>query len=176
MVVCLCILIVFWFRRESLKLILVDEPPPWGGSVIVGIRAILRQHTTYQKITTTLCRWGSLSPYNNYSSLLSWQTNIFVDIHLQNCINEGMSWFFKVFNLFCCWRRYFVVCGFYRTVRACGCLLFLFMRFFGCLCLAIGHWVKCLWWGWSETPMMGMMWNVPDRDDWSLFYRYTNMR
>jgi hypothetical protein len=31
---------------------------------------------------------------------------------------------------------YFVVCGLYRTNRACECLLLLFMDIFGCLCLA----------------------------------------
>jgi hypothetical protein len=37
MILYLCVLIVFSLRRESLKLILVDEPPPRGGSVIVGL-------------------------------------------------------------------------------------------------------------------------------------------
>jgi hypothetical protein len=32
------------------------RPPPQGGSVTVGIGAILGQHTKYPKITTTLCR------------------------------------------------------------------------------------------------------------------------
>jgi hypothetical protein len=33
MVLYSCVLIVFLLCRESLKFILVDEPPPWGGSV-----------------------------------------------------------------------------------------------------------------------------------------------
>jgi hypothetical protein len=32
----LCVLIVFSLHRESLKLILVDEPPLCDGSIIVG--------------------------------------------------------------------------------------------------------------------------------------------
>jgi hypothetical protein len=35
---------------------------------------------------------------------------------------------FGVFILFCCWWPCFVVYGFSRTIRACGCLLLLFMR------------------------------------------------
>jgi hypothetical protein len=56
------------------------------------IRVSLRQHSRY--LTNTLCQWGSLSPYKDCSSLLRWQTNIFVHIPLRNCINEGMWWFF----------------------------------------------------------------------------------
>jgi hypothetical protein len=35
---------------------------------------------------------------------------------------------FGVLILFCCWWPYFVVYGFSRTIRACGCLLLFFMR------------------------------------------------
>jgi hypothetical protein len=38
-----------------------QQIPPKGGSVTVGIRASLRQHTKYLKITTRLCRSGSLT-------------------------------------------------------------------------------------------------------------------
>jgi hypothetical protein len=35
---------------------------------------------------------------------------------------------FEVFILFYCWWPYFVICGLCRTIRACGCLLLLFMK------------------------------------------------
>jgi hypothetical protein len=37
---------------------------------------------------------------------------------------------FGVFILFCCWWPYFVICGLYRTITVCGCLILLFMRLF----------------------------------------------
>jgi hypothetical protein len=43
MVLHLCVLIVFLLHRESLKLILVDEPPPRDGSVIVGYHSKLEE-------------------------------------------------------------------------------------------------------------------------------------
>jgi hypothetical protein len=157
MVVYLCVFIVFSLHQESLKLILVDKPLPEVVLSQLVIRASLRQHTSSQKFTATLSRWGTLSPYQDYSSLLRWQPNIFVHMHLWNCINEGMSWFFRVFSLFCCWWPYFVVCGFCRTIKDLWVSSFLFMRLFGCLCLAVGQWVKYPWWGWCEMPMMGMI-------------------
>jgi hypothetical protein len=45
MVLYLCVLIVFSLRRESLKLILVDEPLPEVVLSQLGIRASLRQDT-----------------------------------------------------------------------------------------------------------------------------------
>jgi hypothetical protein len=112
------------------------------------IRAILRQHTMYLKITTMLCQWGSLSPYKYYSTLLRWQAKIFVHIPHWNCINEGMQWFWCVSLLSCLWD-YLIVCGFNRTIMTCACLIFFFLRLFGCLCLIVEHW--------CEIPMMRMI-------------------
>jgi hypothetical protein len=56
MVFYLCVLIVFSLCGESLKLILVDEPPLRGGSVIVSIRASMRQHTEVPKNHNYACR------------------------------------------------------------------------------------------------------------------------
>jgi hypothetical protein len=41
MVLYSCVVIVFSLHRESLKLILVDEPPTRGDSVIVGYQSKL---------------------------------------------------------------------------------------------------------------------------------------
>jgi hypothetical protein len=46
MVLYLCVLIVFSFHRESLKLILDDEPLPEVVLLQLVIRASLRQHTS----------------------------------------------------------------------------------------------------------------------------------
>jgi hypothetical protein len=46
MVLYLCVLIVFSLHRESLKLILVDEPLPEVVLSQLVIRASLRQHTS----------------------------------------------------------------------------------------------------------------------------------
>jgi hypothetical protein len=45
---------------------------------------------------------------------------------------------FGVLVLFLIYEIILVVCDFRRTIRACGCLLLLFMRF-GCLYLAVGY-------------------------------------
>jgi hypothetical protein len=95
-------------------------------------RANLRQHTRVPiKITTMLCRWGSLSPYKDDSSLLRWQANIIVHIPLPNCIKESMRQFWCVSVLSCLWD-YLVVCGFGRTIRTCVCF------FFVCESLVVG--------------------------------------
>jgi hypothetical protein len=39
MVLYLCVLIVFLRCQESLNMILVDEPPLWGGSIKVGYQS-----------------------------------------------------------------------------------------------------------------------------------------
>jgi hypothetical protein len=65
---------------------------------------------------------------------------------------------FGVFILFCCWWPYFVVCGHGRTIRACGCLLLLFMDIFGCLYLADRTWS-----GYFST---GPLWKWVKTDDW----------
>jgi hypothetical protein len=45
MVLYLCVLIVFSLHRESLKLILVDEPPPQGGSITPALdHKVARYH------------------------------------------------------------------------------------------------------------------------------------
>jgi hypothetical protein len=100
--------------------------PPIGGFVIVGYQSKLEATHQYLKIITTLSRWVSLSPYKDYS-LLRWQANCVYILQLWNCVNEGMLWFLRVLDLFCCWWPYFVVCGFCRTIRNCVCF-FLFME------------------------------------------------
>jgi hypothetical membrane protein len=51
-------------------------------------------------------------------------------MQLQNCFNEGMVRFWCVSLHFLFMKMNLVVCGFCRTIRACGCLLLLFMRLF----------------------------------------------
>jgi hypothetical protein len=60
-------------------------------------------------------------------------------LQLRNCINEGMLWILRVFDLFSCWWTYFVVCWFCKTIRTCVCFFSVY-EFFGCLCLCVGHW------------------------------------
>jgi hypothetical protein len=73
---------------------------------------------------------------------------------------------FGLLILFYCWWPYFVVCGFSRTIRACGHLLLLFMMIillfvFSCRTLMwkahYGDDLKSLLYGdVSDKPMMGM--------------------
>jgi hypothetical protein len=65
---------------------------------------------------------------------------------------------FGVFILFCFWWPYFVICAICRTIRACGCLLLLFMDIFGCLWLD----VRTL----SEYFGTGPLWTWVRNDDW----------
>jgi hypothetical protein len=88
---------------------------------------------------------------------------------------------FGVFILFYCWWPYFVVCGLCRTIRACVCLLLLFMDIFGCLCLPDRTWV-----GTSVLVLCGhewvlRYWSFVDMGEkwwlmWSIFCMYTNSR
>jgi hypothetical protein len=88
---------------------------------------------------------------------------------------------FGIFILFYYWWTYFVVCALCKIIRACGCLLLLFMNIFGCLCLADRIWVSTLvlvicrhgWvlWYWSFVDMSAKWWLM-----WSIFCRYTNSR
>jgi hypothetical protein len=88
---------------------------------------------------------------------------------------------FGVFILLCCWWPYFIVCGLCRTIRACVCLLLLFMDIFGCLCLADKTWVvtsvlvlcghEWVLRYWSFVDMGEKWWLM-----WSIFCRYTNSR
>jgi hypothetical protein len=120
------------------------------------IRAILRQHTKYLKITTTLCRWGSLNPYKDYSSLLRWQANIFAHMPLQNCINEGMSWFLEC-------STYFVIDDFILLFVAFVELLGLVTAFFSIYEII---WLFVLSWRTlSEMPMLVMKWNAHVGDE-----------
>jgi hypothetical protein len=76
---------------------------------------------------------------------------------------------FGMFILFCCWWPYFIICGLYRTIRTCVCLLLLFMDIFGCLCLADRTWV-----GSSVLVLCGYEWvlrywsfvDIGENDDW----------
>jgi hypothetical protein len=71
------VLIVFSLHQELLKLILVGEPSPQGGSVTAGVRArlVLNKHSRHLKFAKTFTV-SMLNPYKNYSSLLSWQANM----------------------------------------------------------------------------------------------------
>jgi hypothetical protein len=51
---------------------------------------------------------------------------------------------FWFFILFYCWWPYFIVCGFCRTIRACECLLLLFMRLFWLFVFSYRTWVGTL--------------------------------
>jgi hypothetical protein len=65
---------------------------------------------------------------------------------------------FGVFILFCCWWPYFVVCGLCRTIKACECLLLLFMDISGCLCLDVrtfsGYLGTSHLWTWVGTSVL----------------------
>jgi hypothetical protein len=133
-------------------------PHFWGGSITTGIRARsgLNTYSKHLKITTTLCRWGSLSLYKDYSSLLRWQANIFIHIPLRNCINEGMQWFgvlvfFLVYEII---LLVMVLVELLGLVYASFCLWK-----FGCLCLVC--WTLSgyestngPWWGWFGMQVL----------------------
>jgi hypothetical protein len=82
-------------------------------------------------------------------------------------------------NLFYYWWPYFIVCDICRTIRACVCLLLLFMDIFGCLCLADKTWAST-----SVLVLCGhewvlRYWSFVDISEkwwlmWSIFCRYTN--
>jgi hypothetical protein len=116
----------FSLRRESPDLDPRRRTPHfWASSVTAGIRVRsgLNTHSKHLKISTTFMV-RTLSPYKDNSSLLRWQANCVYILQLWNCVNEGMLWFLRVFDLFYCWWHYFVVCAFCRTIRTCVCLLF----------------------------------------------------
>jgi hypothetical protein len=77
MVLYLCVLIVFSLRRESLKLILVDDPLPEGILSQLVIRASLRQHIEVPKNHHYALLVRIVSPHKDYNSFLRWQANIF---------------------------------------------------------------------------------------------------
>jgi hypothetical protein len=95
----------------------------------LAIRASLRKHTKYLQITTMFSRWWSLSPYKDYSSLLRWQTNIYVLLYIFRFVLAKVCSDFGVLALFCCLWAYLVVCGFSRTIRPCGCFLCCLWKF-----------------------------------------------
>jgi hypothetical protein len=58
------------------------------------------KHTLkHLKITTTLCWWGSLSPYKEYNSLLRWQANLFGIASTKVCGDLDVLVFFLVYEI-----------------------------------------------------------------------------
>jgi hypothetical protein len=139
------------------------------------------KHTRKHLKSQQRFRWGTLSPHKDSSSFFRWQANLCV-----NLCNYGIAstkvccdfWsvhlILLVVTLFCClWPC--------RTIRACVCLLLLFMDIFGCLCLGDRTWV-----GTSVLVLCGHEWVLRYRSFvdmgekwwsmWSIFCSYTNSR
>jgi hypothetical protein len=58
MVLYLCVLIVFSLHQESLKMILVDEPPPRGGSITADLSLQGSDTSSCRRVTNRLTTWG----------------------------------------------------------------------------------------------------------------------
>jgi hypothetical protein len=56
MVLYLCVLIVFLLHQEVLKFILIDEPPPRGGSVIGSPKMMVKCDYHWEPILHPGCR------------------------------------------------------------------------------------------------------------------------
>jgi hypothetical protein len=133
--VCVC---AFSLRRESTDMILWDKPlisevvllqlvseQDWGKTHTKATKNhnnVFGEECLAHRRTLVVSLGGKLSYVLIYATM---------ELH--------QRWYvviFGVFILFCCWWPYFVVCSLCRTIRACVCLLLLFMDIFGCLCLA----------------------------------------
>jgi hypothetical protein len=155
--VCAC---AFSLHRESPDMISGDKPliSEVVLSQLVSEQDWGKTQMKASKNHNNVFRWGTLSPYKDYSSLFRWLANLCV--LLCNCAIASMKVFliFVVFTKFCCWWPYFVVCSLCRTIRVCWCLFLLFMDIFGCLCLDVRTWS-----GYFGT---GPLWTWVKNDDW----------
>jgi hypothetical protein len=108
------ILVIYKLKCNNLifneTMVFIENHPIWileDGPIISEwfcyswyLSQIGAKHTLkHLKITTTLCWWGSLSPYKEYNSLLRWQANLFGIASMKVCSDLDVLVFFLVYEI-----------------------------------------------------------------------------